>query len=159
MPPDEVKEKLRELGRKANAAIPYLNFGGCGVFAHAVAQRLEKLGYPSEVVVYSPGGEDMLPDLKHAINNDRKALENGWPLYHLGVRTRIAGVWHTYDSDALRRSRTILGDRPPVHVPDDCALTVEEAEVLVDQKHLWNDCFNRRKYLQPLRKLVRETLS
>lgn len=158
----ELRKRLRKLGNEANERFPYLNYGGCCVFAAAVAGELERLGVEYEVIV--PG--DKNTDLAEVRNNVRNVAEKeawnkaGIYFSHVAVRLKIDGRWHTYDSDALRRSKYKFGGEAgysAFYTAADGGMTAAEATALADEAKGWNTTFKRRN-VRSVRKLVRDML-
>jgi hypothetical protein len=156
----ELRKRLRHLGKEANHRFPYLNNGGCCVFAAAVAGELKRLKVEHEVIVPKPyDGTDDLDEIRQRVDNvNNKSSWNNAGIYfsHVAVRAKLGGRWHTYDSDSLRRSKYEFGDAP-CYTAAKGGMTAKEAKALADERHGWNSMFDRRD-VAPVRKLVKEVI-
>jgi len=156
----ELRQRLRKLGKTANKQFPYLNNGGCCVYAAAVAGELERLGVQYEVIVPCPYNESVdLADIRKNVTNvnEKKAWnEAGVYFSHVAVRLKLAGRWYTYDSDGFTRSKYDFG-KGWTYVAVDGGMTAKEAKALADEAKGWNTCFSRSN-VPKVRKLVREAL-
>lgn len=162
----ELKKRLRKLGAEANERFPYLNNGGCCVFAAAVAGELERIGVEHEVIVPAPYDEatlDLSEVRKNVTNVNEKASWNNAGVYfsHVAVRVKLGGRWHTYDSDGIRRGKYDFGTSSwtgsSIYTASNGGMTAKEAKVLADEAKGWNSMFHRSN-VRPVRKLVREMM-
>lgn len=158
VPPREILRRLRAIQPELQR-IPNLNYGGCCVVAAVVAEALERLGVPVEVVstAYSENNvpanaRAVLREAGHEPTSMGNYAWDGAGLYrsHLGVRFKLYGVLHTWDSQALWRTGRAFGGSNDCGEPRDACdypfgkgLTVQEAQVLADDPLGWNSSFNR----------------
>lgn len=155
MDSQQLLERLQTLGDATNFCFPYINCGGCGVFAAAVAKEVLALGFKAEVIFSFSWFSIYLSreDIEEAFRN-----KNFAPLgfEHMAVRIELSkDNWITYDSDSIRKSRDRFGIDNAVAHP--FALSVLQTEELVAQVDLWNPTFNR-KNIPRVVALVKETL-
>lgn len=172
VPSAEILRRLRSI-QPALQLIPNLNHGGCCVVAAAVAGALERLGVPVEVVSTSYSTTNVPANARTVLLDSGYEVENAgnyaWDdagLYrsHLGVRFKLGGVLHTWDSDTLWRGGKAFGGwanstgpRDPCNYPFGQGLTVREAQALADDPKGWNKDF-KRKHIQRIRDIVSEGL-
>jgi hypothetical protein len=145
--------QLRELGREVNRATRNnINYGGCGVYAAAVARRLIELGVQAEVVVPTPWNPERGPkSVKEARNNLwnaepgkddwegagsalqslRRALQAQRALVHARHRLTKQGrsTFGGEDGDSYEA------------LPD--GLTPDEMQACADEDDEWNEAFDR----------------
>ena len=161
----QLRNRLRALGKEANRQFPYLNNGGCCVYAAAVAGELERLGYEYEVIVPAPYNETLdLSDVRKNVTNvNEKSSWNAAGVYfsHVAVRVKTGGRWYTYDSDGFRRSKYEFGrgwSGDAMYTAPNGGMTAKEAKSLADESKGWNSCFHRGD-VPRVRKLVKEMLA
>jgi hypothetical protein len=167
-------DRLDELAYYAHEHIPWLNLGGCGVFAHMVGDRLyrspedvELLGYavngqcrapvPSVTVTYFPTTVDVSIDELRLIVKDRWCARDwnraGLKLRHIGVELLIDGMEYIFDSRGIWPSTAHEGfeDRVPGRL--------ERTEMLLMalQPLGWNSDFDREQ-LPYMKKLIKAFL-
>lgn len=155
-------QRLRNLGAAAERALPNLNRGGCGVYAAAVALRLEELGIPSECVVPAWNVSSVAEargNLNHngGVNTARDWAEAGVCWYHVGVRFKHGGRWYTHDSQATRQGRVAVGDDLAFDATPD-GLTPHEMWGAAQSQDGWNATFNRKRGIPEVQRLVWEFL-
>lgn len=141
--------RLRKLQSTMQADHPYLNYGGCGVFAHLVGEQLQKLGLEVEVVTpsdncYSFPASRVRSNVKN-VEQAREWSDNGLCRQHLAVRFKTrAGVVYTYDSDRLARSSSSFGADYDYTDPEfGTGLTVKETKAMCKHRDGWNNAFPR----------------
>lgn len=161
-------QQLRELGaavEKLTGGV--INYGGCCVYAAAVAKRLEAMGYTVECVTRVSQWDD-----EASVDRARTNLRNngldpsnatardwfdaGVSTYHVGVRFKHVGRWYTHDTASLRRGRDICGDTMKFECTPD-GLTPDEAHAMADDAKGWNVTFDRGQ-IPAIRALVQEYL-
>lgn len=157
----ELRKRLRSLAEQTNAQFPYINNGGCCVFAAAVAGELERLGVEHEVIVPRPydGSHDLSEVRQNVRNPNEKIAWNEAGIYfsHVAVRLKLNGKWHTYDTDKpLHRSKYVFGEHCR-YTAAEGGMTAKEAKALADEAEGWNKTFARSN-VRPVRKLVREVM-
>lgn len=164
MEPTELKKRLKALGSEANEMYPSLNYGGCCVFAAAVAKELRDKGIVVEVITTGYGDSlEPLDKIRETLMNNRmsiKSIDNwqrhGVSFGHVAVRFRIGKRWYTYDSDIMRRGKTHFG--LPYYKAHPGSYTVEEAIAFASKEDGWNPSFSRHD-VPGVRKLVKKHLN
>lgn len=150
-----IRRRLRRLAKDAHASYPYLNYGGCCIFAGAVASELEKHGVRYEVI--STGNTHMnLNELRPPSNTVDAWHDMGVSFGHVGVRMKLRGKWYTYDSEAgLMPGKRHFGNeydgRPYTAAVG--GITAADANELADEPQ-----WNRRFWSRTNVLLVRETV-
>lgn len=162
--------KLRELGRRVNELTDNrVNYGGCCVYAAAVAERLQELGLKHvECIASVDDWFDHVGAVEDARNNliaDEVYAEGengpldwgyaGLSLHHIAVRFKHNGRWYTHDSDTVIHGRDTFGKNGYGATPD--GLTPLEARAMADDPDGWNSTFDRRD-IPAIRRLVQEVL-
>lgn len=157
----KLRRQLRKLAHTANERFPRLNYGGCCVFAAAVATELERMGVPHEVI--SSGGEHLDLNEVRPPHNDVDAWQRqGVHFGHVGVRLKLHGRWYTYDSDKpLHRGKGKFGINygSVMFNAAKGGITAAEATELADDFDAWNSSFDHRTNAEPVRVLVKEMLA
>jgi hypothetical protein len=146
--------QLRALGDAVNRTTrDNINYGGCGVYAAAVARRLIELGVQAEVVVPLPYGYDA--DGPKSVNDARNNLYNAEPgkedwehaglrFSHCAVRFKHNGRWYMHDSRSTKPGRSMFGGEHGDSydaLPD--GMTPDEMQLCADEASGWNDSFDR----------------
>ena len=157
----ELRKRLRLLGKQANERFPYLNEGGCCVYAAAVAEELERLNVEYEVIIPKPydSVESSVEELRPLVQNvNNKSAWNDAGVYfgHVAVRLKLNGKWHTYDSETFRRAKYVFGEYGRYKALDG-GLTAKEAKALADESSGWNTRFYRGD-VRPVRQLVKHCM-
>lgn len=106
-------------------AVPYVNCGGCGIFALGLHKMLEKLGEKSSIIVSLYGSEE-ISDFR-----ENPTPESSPTLRHVMV---------LYDGDLYDSTGCV--DRS--EYPDLVEITKEELKIFL--KAGWNPMFNRKKH-------------
>jgi hypothetical protein len=145
--------QLRALGDAVNRTTrDNINYGGCGVYAAAVARRLIELGVQAEVVVPTPWNPERGPK---SVNDARNNLSNAEPgkddwegvglrFSHCAVRFKHNGRWYMHDSESTKPGRSTFGGEDGDSyeaLPD--GLTPDEMQRCADEDDAWNDSFDR----------------
>jgi hypothetical protein len=154
-----LRRRLRRLAHAANDRFPYMNHGGCCIFAAAVATALVRYGVRHEVITIGDAEVD-LHELRPANNtvNDWNCM--GVCFGHMGVRLKLKGQWFTYDSERpllpgkRRFGKRYFGDTYPAAKG---GLTAAEATELASQDE-WNPEFWSERNVAGVRALVQEFL-
>lgn len=158
-------QKLSSLGEGVNELTGNsINFGGCAVYAAAVATRLQELGITAECVVPADfAGVHCVEQARNNLYADgnngdtaREWAEAGLNFHHVGVRFKLDGQWFTHDTDSLLADDRCFGEGGEYAAMDD-GLTPEEATRIADDPRGWNSTFDRG-YIPAVREMVREYL-
>jgi hypothetical protein len=160
-----ITDKLDMLGEEVMRRYPWLNHGGCCVYAAMVVQALHKHNIKASGIVASWGAE-YLNRTGITIDKVREGLKknthtewnnNGVNFSHVGVefeyRAKIRTHRYHYDSTGVKKAGKEL-DGMPIYAG---RLTLEELRTLAGTKKGWNDTFDR-KHIPELRKLVKSYL-
>lgn len=151
-----IRSRLRRLAKTARAQYPKLNYGGCCVFAAAVATELEKHGVKYEVI--SVGNEHTnLNELRPSRNTVDDWNSMGVGFGHVGVRLKLKGRWYTYDSDRpLVPGKYKFGfDGYGYWQAAKGGITAAEATELANEP-AWNRQFWKRSNVEGVREMVKE---
>lgn len=161
--------KLKALGDAVKARYPNINYGGCCVYASAVAKRLEELGVKVDVCVPDYADVATVEDARNNLQRNgvlgvcaREWAEAGISFNHVAVRYRNGFRWYTHDTDATHTGRDGFGcsDWRPnepryTALPD--GMTPDEAWTISDDPRGWNSTF-KREHIPAIRQMVREAL-
>jgi hypothetical protein len=169
--------QLRRLGRAVEDQFPSINYGGCGVYAAAVAERLQALGVQVDVCVSDSGHESSVEAARNNLRhngwnptnaNARQWTEAGLSFAHLGVRFKHKRHWYVHDTAAIwqgrtrglgahRRTGSVFDDHGPRYevLPD--GMTPAEARAIADDPRGWNSTFDRDD-IPEVRRMVAEWL-
>lgn len=162
----DVVAALNDLGERVMNRNPYINNGGCCVFAAAVGEQLQKRGVETWVIVGTyPETFDDDEDGYHDIDiRYVEAKLKKKPLYvwndnnifftHVGLGFRIGDRFYNYDSHGVRTEDFYLGE----YMLYKGGLSVETARFLADQEDGWNECFDRSQ-IPDLRRYIRRRLA
>jgi len=119
-------------------AIPYLNSGGCGVFALRMGRALEQLGVRTSAVVFG-GKEDV-----------RRVWPNAY-IAHVMIEFQMDGhTWHV-DSEGMVPAMKKWGWGHPRYAGS-VSLDMLSKEVRYWRR--WNRTFNRRMYTPKITNMV-----
>lgn len=147
--------KLRLLQCKVTNDHPNLNYGGCGIFAYLVGEKLQALGLEVDIVTPLYGGSYGIPavEVRKNVSNVKNCEEwdnNGLSRNHLAIRFKTSsGQVYTYDSDTLFRGSGVFGDN--LYKTDrrfGSGLTVEETKAICKRQKGWNRTFDRKQVPQ-----------
>lgn len=152
---------LNTLGRRINRWYPYINCGGCCVFASIVGEELLKRGIEARIIV----GTDMddedraegsnLNDLESSVGPQKERWnDNGVFFNHVGVELRLDDDVYHYDTDGINPESQMLKQ----YLLYDGSISVETAKALADEVEGWNECFDR-KQIPSLRGHIRRFLA
>lgn len=157
----KLRRRLRKLAHAAEAQFPYLNYGGCCVFAAAVATELERHGVRHEVITTGSTFTD-LRELRPESNTVDAWNSMGVGFGHVGVRMKLHGKWFTYDSARpLMPGKRWFGEMAYSYGPFHAAvggLTAAEATELADENGAWNPEFCHRVNTPLVREMVERYL-
>jgi len=138
-------EKLNLLGQEVNKYSPKINFGGCCVFAAAVARALEAQGVKARGIVASycasnhttPIGK-IRPKVKN--NSIHEWRDNGIYFGHVGVEFTYKGRLYHYDSCGVH-TKTDKLDNMPIYRG---RMKHHEMQAIANVPEGWNTEFPRR---------------
>lgn len=155
-----VLQALRETADQASNNIPKLNYGGCGVYAAAVATALAGLNIPVHGVVERgwDDSEDLEESRLAAAKPPRTVLEwNKVKVHfrHVLVVARIADRWWIHDS---QRTLELVNDHPGDGYIRG-KLTLAELRNVARCRVGWNTSFDRRRYLRSVKSVTQKYLS
>lgn len=158
----ELRKRLRKLSAAAQGRFPHLNYGGCCVFAAAVAKELEKHGIQYEVMVTGSKSRN-IGEIRPPKNTVDAWNGVGVDFGHVGVRMRLRGRWYTYDSEAFLRHKHRFGFRyvdtyggGTVRWESSAGgITAKEAKELADEPR-WNRQFWSPENVRAVRSMVRK---
>lgn len=148
---------LNTLGKKVNRWYPYINSGGCCIYAVIVAEELILRGRKPQIVVGNLS--QSLTKIGQARNNviNRNSMAEwrsaGICFNHVGVAFRHKGVWFIYDSDGVNPLSIGRLGRFTLYPG---LMTIEDTR-LIAASGGWNNCFNQR-CIPKLRLRVKEFL-
>jgi hypothetical protein len=140
--------KLREVGRAVNALTDgTVNYGGCGVYATLICERLEALGVKAEVIVpdWSEVGSveaarnNLMVDAEEA--NDADWVNAGISFHHVGVRFEWKGAVFTHDTDVTRNGGDQFGKDPYDALPDGMTAAEMRVAAITDPVG-WNNSYD-----------------
>lgn len=162
--PSNLYNTLSNIQKTATKEIYCLNFGGCGVFAVAIAKELQKRNIPCEIITVAYSAKSSPSNVKSNLLSTKESLKccdawdsNGLGRNHVGVRFKYNGITFTYDSDAIRRSVRKFGQNGAweCNYPYGEGMSTEDMKKLVEKKHGWNSDFDRRQ-ITTVKKIVKE---
>jgi hypothetical protein len=154
-------DKLNVLGQDVYDKFPYINHGGCCVYARAVAEALLQYRIKAKGIVSAYGAKTW--DQKHmALGNTRRKVktnttfewnEHGVCFAHVGLEFTYRGkVWH-YDTDGCH----LKTDELYGMVIYRGRLSLEEMKDLTTGNQGWNTLFDK-KHIPAVSKMVRQAL-
>lgn len=160
----DIIKQLDKLGKNVLNSVPYINKGGCAVFATMVAKSLNSKGIPASLfscydtewgAVYI-GGVDEARGNVSDIGDLYEWNSNGVWLNHVGVEFELDGKLYFYDTHGVTKPASSFIH--PEWIVQDGRFTVEEMEALAERPHNWNQTF-KRKYIPQIQQLVEEHLN
>lgn len=153
--PEVLEIRLDDLGRRVNFLFPYINSGGCCVFAAIVTAELQRLGIPARGIVASYNPENHIDKVRPKINSNSldEWRENGINFTHVGVEYEIDGTIKHYDSNGVREE----GKRLMSWYIYKGRLLLEELKELSRTGRGWNNQF-KRKDVPALKRVIKEEL-
>jgi hypothetical protein len=153
----DLPEILDKLGRDVTARYPYINHGGCCVYAAIVAQALQAHRVNAKGIVVSWFASKWIHIDKVRNNLKRKDVhewqENDVNFSHVGLEFRYRGKVYHYDSNGIHPKAKQL-DGMEIYPG---RLLVEEMVQLAESPEGWNSSFNRR-YIPTIRRMVDKAL-
>lgn len=162
----DIIDKLNKLGKEVLRRYPYINHGGCCVYAAMIVQALHKHKIKasgivaSHSAVYYNNAGVTIDSVRETItkHDHRQWNSKGISFSHVGVEFEHQGLVRTvkkhYDTAGVRRAGKELDDMPIYKG----RLTLIELKKLGGTKHGWNDTFDRTQ-IPELRKLVKDRLA
>ena len=149
---DNLKEIVNQL-KVINDVIPNLNYGGCGIYALAVAENLYAKGIPCELaiigsmgttdeVIYNNSVYNVVKRCKRRNReiNARRLHDNGFTLYHVMVKIETETGTVYIDSEGVydhpENSRWSVGIEG---IAD-----IETMRPFIENTEGWNSSFNRQ---------------
>lgn len=146
----DVKDVLARLALSVDRTFPFLNSGGCCVFASIVADELIERGIPCEGLVVDAYNDE--PDIEAVRNNVQRNVprewnEHGVDFTHVGLD--IPGMGK-YDSRGFDNPNSMLKLWPEAKG----RLTVQELRELSSVGDGWNRTFDRQQ-IPTLRRMVK----
>lgn len=155
-----ILDALRATGDWANSNIPRLNYGGCGVYAAAVATSLAALQVPVHGVVIKGWRDAADLDIARRTAQKPPRTVTEWNQVNIGfehvrVVARIAGRWWVHDS---HYTEALESDHPgPGYIRG--TLSVSELCNIARCRRGWNTAFDRKLYLKSVKMITRKYLS
>lgn len=158
--------KLDLLSKEVTRRYPWLNHGGCCVYAAMIVDALHKHKIEANGIVASWSAESLnksgvtIDKIREGIktNTHTEWNRNGVSFSHVGVefeyKVKIRTTKRHYDSRGVRKVGKEL-DGMPIYAG---RLTLQELKILAGTKKGWNDTFDRRD-IPELRKLVKTFLA
>jgi hypothetical protein len=136
-------DTLDEIGKEVNKVVPYLNCGGCGVYAAIVSEKLQNLNIDCWGIISSYDDLD-LDEIKknNTINTVKDWNHQGVIIKHILVQFKHRGQIWTHDS-CITISEVGMTDPTSHGIICKGKLSVEEMRKLADCKEGWNEWFNR----------------
>lgn len=150
-----LKRKLNALGGIITDLYPYINNGGCCVYASLVAQELVKRNIDCSGIVtdWYDGGKECIDKIRPYIkvNTLEEWNDNGIALNHVGLEFSIGERKYHYDTEgvSVANKRTFRGN--PLY---NGRLSVNEMVQLASKRQGWNTHF-RRMDIPAIRKFIK----
>lgn len=141
-----IVEKLRKMGDEIQTAIPWINHGGCCVYAAAVCNALSELGYTAWGVVLDCDSEGDMNQIKQKHNplSPRDWNDHGVKFMHVVTQfeENDGTIW-THDS-----TKTVSDERAFESMWSEVRpgyLTIPDLVELASHNKGWNSMFDRGK--------------
>jgi len=141
----ELSETLNKLGRRIKRWYPYINNGGCCVYASIVGSELQRRGIDTRIIVGAWNGNEKI-DINEARSNLQRPErmeewnENNVFFNHVGVEIKFKGAIYHHDANGVTKKKKSL-DNFRIYQG---RLSVAEAKALAANPEGWNDSFDRR---------------
>lgn len=141
-----IRSHFTKMGRAVEAASPAINLGGCGIYAHAVGERLRSLGVVDvvEYKIQAPGywtDDDIdLTDLDLIQQDGVEHTSTWWSYYDVYINHVYIKIQQ--DRQIFYADTDSFGDRPINIHPG--SIDPENLRMLNEDVKSWNDKFNRR---------------
>lgn len=136
-------DTLNELGQRINRWYPYINYGGCCVFAALVGQELLARNIRARVIIAQGYDHTNVEEVRQKVKNIfdmHEWQDNGVSFSHVGLEFHFRGQYWHYDTNGVHKKSTKL-DHMKINPG---RLTVADAKILADKGNDWNDVFDRR---------------
>lgn len=114
--------------------IPYINSGGCGLFAENLYNALKRLNFKPQLAIITPRPEQT----KEVIQNNRGCNETEFNHILVYVGGRLIDNEGIYDKRDFSIHELVIG------------LSVELLHEWNKNPKYWNDTFNRKKYCKKI---------
>jgi hypothetical protein len=140
----DIIRTIRDIGQELSASIPELNYGGCCVYAHRVAQALRAYGIEARGRVVSYSRHDLEQvRAEYGQCGWRAWQDAGFYISHVIIEFEHDGMTWRHDSTLTttagsEQSWAGDGGRGPLMAG---SLTVEELADLVHTQNGWNTSF------------------
>lgn len=141
-----IRSHLTEMGLAVEKAAPAINLGGCGIYAHAIGERLRHLGVVDviEYKIQAPGyvddDEDDLADLDLVQQDGVEHTATWWSYYDVYINHVYVKIQKDYQKWYVDTES--FGGRPSNLHPG--SIDPENLRMLNEDVKSWNDKFNRR---------------
>jgi hypothetical protein len=141
----ELIDTLDKMGSGVNRKWPYINSGGCCVFASIVGKILQEKGIPVKGIVAAYSAQYKFKPIwwmrRGVSNNSIPEWERrGLDFNHVGIEFRYGGKkWHYHSKGAQIAGKSF--DRMPIFRG---RLTLDELIELAANEEGWNSAFDRR---------------
>lgn len=155
----DITEKLNHLGEVVYSRWPYINHGGCCVYAALVAEELVKHNIDSVGIVAAYDAAGTAKSIDTIRSNIRKNTvdewqSNGVSFNHVGLEFKIKGRKKHYDTRGVVKA-ALRFDSMPIYKG---RLKLDDMKKLASRRAGWNSSFNRRN-IPALRQLIKEHLA
>ena len=169
--------RLKKLGKTIQKDYPYINHGGCAIYAIAVAKELKKLRIHPKILVVSPERGDVNTDIRDVASiiktksNICEWNNQGVIFRHVIISFCFEGKQYHYDTDGLSKASekyfdTGVKERYTLYKGH---LSMLYAKEIVKRQSGWNSTFDRndipainqivKDYMEPKRWATREWLA
>ena len=139
----QLRELVQEINKGIRKEVPFINSGGCGVFALLMSKELVRLGYkPSIGIMLSKWGDNSVEDKKRVLNNvmNNQRVEAYEKRETSFAHCCIMVDGLTFDGKFLNDDFKAQWGSYPIAGQ----YTIEEMEVAL-RVGCWNDDYDRRK--------------
>ena len=154
----KLRRALARIASECSTSVSCINYGGCGVFAALVANKLAERGIEFHIKVLSVWGVHDLHEVRlewEVMNTGPMTSVRDWndcgvSVRHIALHIPRLGEHVLFDSDGIAQVR----DDDPGHIGE---LSLTELNTIADNPTGWNHCFNRLR-IPTLRRIVDEHL-
>ncbi len=150
--------KLNSLGKAVYAKYPYINCGGCCVYAALVAEALllHKISCKGIVASWDANDIPSIDEIRPCIKRNmlHEWQNNGVSFNHIGLEFEYNGKMRHYDTSGANKAGKSF-DFMPIY---NGRLNIVELQKLASQKTGWNNSFNRR-HIPAIRAMVQKYLA
>lgn len=162
-----LNQHLYKLGQRMNRFHPYINSGGCCVYASILGEELLKRGIDARIIVGASGANHLIQHIGKAscLNEVRDRIgptalqenwqENGVHFNHVGLEFKSPddGEWYHCDSDNVAPQDWCLGTWEIYKG----WLSVEDGKILAAFPDGWNTAFDR-KTIPLVKQMIRRAM-